>query len=169
MPGDSGVLVVTRVRSTTTTCTRDRGCSGHPAFPTPSLGAKGSCTARAHRALRSGEVMFEWTNPHRVIFRRCPSWSRKARPMTRLRIEPGSRGSWVWSCGPSRNDGVWIARHCERSQSTLSFRCKMDCFAEPVIGRRGRSETSTMASPVATFSSCWLRTMTSTRNQRESP
>src|SRR5713226_2507882 len=38
MPGDSGVLVVTRVRSTTTKCTRDRGCSGHPAFPTPSLG-----------------------------------------------------------------------------------------------------------------------------------
>src|SRR5260370_26771803 len=38
MPGDSGVLVVTRVRSTTTKCTRGRGCSGHPAFPTPSRG-----------------------------------------------------------------------------------------------------------------------------------
>src|ERR1700682_2352297 len=38
MPGDSGVLVVTRVRSTTTRCTRDRGCSGHPAFPAPSQG-----------------------------------------------------------------------------------------------------------------------------------
>src|SRR5260370_10064882 len=38
MPGDSGVLVVTRVRSTNTKCTRDRGCSGHPAFPTPSRG-----------------------------------------------------------------------------------------------------------------------------------
>src|SRR5258707_3302529 len=33
--GRSGVLVVTRVRSTNTKCTRDRGCSGHPAFPTP--------------------------------------------------------------------------------------------------------------------------------------
>src|SRR6266852_7717083 len=40
MPGDSGVLVVTRVRSTTTKCTRDRGCIGHPAFPTPSLGGR---------------------------------------------------------------------------------------------------------------------------------
>src|ERR1700675_2567491 len=40
MPGDSGVLVVTRVRSTTTKCTRDRGCNGHPAFPTPSLGER---------------------------------------------------------------------------------------------------------------------------------
>src|SRR6266404_4592034 len=33
MPGDSGVLVVTRVLSTNTKCTRGRGCSGHPAFP----------------------------------------------------------------------------------------------------------------------------------------
>ena len=39
-PGDSGVLVVTRVRSTTTKCTRGRGCQGHPAVPTPSLGGK---------------------------------------------------------------------------------------------------------------------------------
>jgi hypothetical protein len=40
MPGDSGVLVVTRVRSITTKCARGRGCSGHPAFPTPSKGAE---------------------------------------------------------------------------------------------------------------------------------
>src|SRR3982074_2643667 len=38
MPGDSGVLVVTRVLSTNTKCTRGRGCSGRPAFPTPSMG-----------------------------------------------------------------------------------------------------------------------------------
>ena len=36
----SGVLVVTRVRSTTIKCTRGRGCIGHPAFPTPSLGGR---------------------------------------------------------------------------------------------------------------------------------
>src|SRR3984893_7715515 len=36
--GRSGVLVVTRVHSTTTKGTRDRGCNGHPAFPTPSMG-----------------------------------------------------------------------------------------------------------------------------------
>jgi hypothetical protein len=53
MPGDSGVLVVTRVRSTTTKCTRGRGCIGHPAFPTPSLGAEGKCKPRAHRAAGS--------------------------------------------------------------------------------------------------------------------
>src|SRR5712672_1068511 len=53
MPGDSGVLVVTRVRSTTTRCTRGRGCSGHPAFPTPSLGARDKSEPRAHRAARS--------------------------------------------------------------------------------------------------------------------
>ncbi len=38
--GDSGVLVVTRVRSTNTKCTRGRGCNGHPAFPTPSMGGR---------------------------------------------------------------------------------------------------------------------------------
>jgi len=40
MPGDSGVLVVARVCSTNTKCTRGCGCSGHPAFPTPSRGRK---------------------------------------------------------------------------------------------------------------------------------
>src|SRR5467141_2303881 len=38
--GESGVLVVTRVRSTNTKCTRGRGCNGHPAFPTPSMGGR---------------------------------------------------------------------------------------------------------------------------------
>src|SRR6266850_3090347 len=40
MPGDSGVLVVARVRSTTTKCTRGRGCNGHPAFPHALFGRK---------------------------------------------------------------------------------------------------------------------------------
>src|ERR1700681_1670452 len=61
MPGDSGVLVVTRVRSTTTKCTRDRGCSGHPAFPTPSKGAEDKCTTRAHRAAGSGSHVWNWS------------------------------------------------------------------------------------------------------------
>ena len=53
MPGDSGVLVVTRVRFTTSKCTRGCGCSGHPAFPTPSLGREIKATPRAHRAART--------------------------------------------------------------------------------------------------------------------
>src|SRR6266852_7427070 len=53
--GDSGVLVVTRVRSTTTKCTRGRGCNGHPAFSTPSLGGR---FINASGALRGeGEVV----------------------------------------------------------------------------------------------------------------
>src|SRR3984893_6266599 len=47
------VYSYTRVRSTTTKCTRGRGCSGHPAFPTPSKGAEDFCKARAHGAVRS--------------------------------------------------------------------------------------------------------------------
>ena len=39
-PRRKRLLVVTRVRSTTTKCTRGRGCNGHPAFPTPSLGGR---------------------------------------------------------------------------------------------------------------------------------
>src|SRR5216684_7936198 len=34
-------------------CTRGRGCSGHPAFPTPSLGAKVIATPRALRVART--------------------------------------------------------------------------------------------------------------------
>ena len=39
MPGDPGVLVVTNARAYYQ-YTRSRGCNGHPAFPTPSLGRK---------------------------------------------------------------------------------------------------------------------------------
>src|ERR1700730_10824501 len=58
--GRSGVLVVTRVRSTNTKCTRGRGCSGHPAFPTPSSGRK--IKARLGRiASRGANVCLELT------------------------------------------------------------------------------------------------------------
>src|SRR5450631_1783349 len=97
MPGDSGVLVVTRVLSTTTTCTRGRGCNGHPAFPTP-LGAKDSCTTRAHRAARSGSHVWNWSR-HRHSGA-MPTGPREARPDDRLRIEPGISRFRVWSCGP---------------------------------------------------------------------
>src|SRR6266852_3256802 len=38
--GDSGVLVVTRVRSTNKSAHEAAGALGHPAFPTPSLGGR---------------------------------------------------------------------------------------------------------------------------------
>jgi hypothetical protein len=61
MPGRSGVLVVTRVRSITTKCARGRGCSGHPAFPTPSRGRKIYAQlgriARRDREVASGIVL----------------------------------------------------------------------------------------------------------------
>src|SRR5450755_1661024 len=102
MPGDSGVLVVTRVRSTTTKCTRGRGCSGHPAFPTPSDGRK--INARLGRiAPRDREVMFG-IGADTVIPGRCEASNPESRdsPMRNCASE-------VWSCGPSRNDGVWLA------------------------------------------------------------
>src|SRR5229473_7996991 len=51
--GRPGVLVVTRVRSTNTKCTRGCGCSRHPAFPTPSMGARDKCKPRARCAAGS--------------------------------------------------------------------------------------------------------------------
>jgi hypothetical protein len=54
MPGVSGVLVVTRVRSTTTKCARGRGCSGHSAFPTPSVLLGGKVYQRLGRIARRG-------------------------------------------------------------------------------------------------------------------
>src|ERR1700738_1831526 len=68
MPGDSGVLVVTRVRSTTTKCTRGRGCSGHPAFPTPSVSraerfwqSPGRVAPRdAQACLLHGSCVYNW-------------------------------------------------------------------------------------------------------------
>jgi hypothetical protein len=96
MPGDSGVLVVTRVRSTNTKCTRDRGCSGHPAFPTPSLGRK--INAQLGRIAPRGrevvcglefEVVAERKRPRLRHSGPMPTGPREARPDDRLRIEPG--------------------------------------------------------------------------------
>ncbi len=62
MPGDSGVLVVTRVLSTNTKCTRGCGCSGHPAFPTPSVGGSfkqrlGRLASRGRSRIRRDSVI----------------------------------------------------------------------------------------------------------------
>ncbi len=64
MPGDSGVLVVTRVLSTTTKRTRGRGCSGGPAFPTPSKGGRFLNASGASR--REGAIV---CRTNRVIAR----------------------------------------------------------------------------------------------------
>src|SRR5438477_3984529 len=50
MPGDSGVLVVTRVRTTTTSAHEAAGAAGTRHSPRPLWGAKNSCTPRALRA-----------------------------------------------------------------------------------------------------------------------
>src|SRR5882724_6574389 len=57
MPGDSGVLVVTRVRSTNTKCTRGRGCNGHPAFPAPSDPEGGKFRAKLAQHVRRDRVV----------------------------------------------------------------------------------------------------------------
>src|SRR5260221_13187074 len=79
MPGDSGVLVVTRVRSTTTKCTRGRGCSGHPAFPTPSQG----------RMIHQRLARIAPRDRERVSENRTPSFRGDAKHRTRNLEIPG--------------------------------------------------------------------------------
>jgi hypothetical protein len=95
MPGDSGVLVVTRVRSTPTKCTRDRGCSGHPAFPTPSSRARDACITRAHRAARS------WT--HNLEIEPCRS---RIAPALHPATVFASNSSVIPGCATWRRPGI---------------------------------------------------------------
>src|SRR5450432_2138932 len=60
------------------------------------------------------------SDPDSVIPGRCQRVRAKRGPMTGSASNPESRdspmrncASEVWSCGPPRNDGVWIARHCD--------------------------------------------------------
>src|SRR5258705_12804836 len=64
MPGDSGVLVVTRVRSTTTKCTRGRGCNGHPAFPRPLRGESFINGSGALRGEAANVCLMNASTPH---------------------------------------------------------------------------------------------------------
>jgi hypothetical protein len=91
--GDSGVLVVTRVLSTNTKCTRDRGCNGHPAFPTPSLGGRFSNPSGASR--REDKVVRETiatslraklSNPSRRVKERMDCFVASLLAMTVLRL-----------------------------------------------------------------------------------
>src|SRR5450631_4637604 len=92
MPGDSGVLVVTRVRSTNTKCTRGRGCNGHPAFPTPSRG-RNIWTQLGRIAPRDRERVFGMRrNVHDV--RREPNPDRQRFDVHALRREIESARRW---------------------------------------------------------------------------
>jgi len=107
--GDSGVLVVTRVRSTNTKCTRDCGCNGHPAFPTPSLGGRakqrlGRFASRGRERVSGiGKLSFRGDAKHRTRNLEIPRCA-----IAHLRS------------GPADHPGMTA----------------MDLLAEPVIGRR---------------------------------
>jgi hypothetical protein len=131
MPGDSGVLVVTRVRSTTTKCTRGRGCNGHPAFPTPSFGRE--IYQRLGRMARRG----------------CERVSRIR--TTSLRAKRGSNPESVipgWSAGPDLRCAI-----AHRGISRFRVRCgachRAALCADPLASPRndGRAFTYTASNP----------------------
>jgi hypothetical protein len=124
MPGDSGVLVVTRVRFTNAKCTRGRGCSGHPAFPTPSMGRE--INARLERiAPRGVKLCLDLASLRRAKQpRRCHSGAMRS-------IEPGISRFRVWSFVPSRNDGAELLRgagHRARIRTTRRLAMTMPPF-----------------------------------------
>src|SRR5450631_2170340 len=123
MPGDSGVLVVARVRSTTTKCTRDRGCSGHPAFPTPSRGRKINVNlgriARRDREVASGIVLllesFEvgvctkrYLTPCNTTHPSCPDLIRAS-----INLRDNFFRRRCHGVKPGDDDFNWYDGHCE--------------------------------------------------------
>jgi hypothetical protein len=110
MPGDSGVLIVTRVRSITTIAHEAAGAAGTRHSPRPPRGRK--INANLGRfALRDREAMSgvatslraKRSDPDAVI----PGWS--AGPDLRCAIAHRGISRFRVRCSASpRNDGVWI-------------------------------------------------------------
>src|SRR5712664_31548 len=79
MPGDSGVLVVTRVRSTTIIAHEAAGALGIRHSPRP-LWAEDLSTARAHGAARSRSRIWNWPFPScPALCRASTSWLQERR------------------------------------------------------------------------------------------
>ena len=113
-PGDSGVLVYSRAFYQ---------CKAHARLRVPRASgvphalcwARDSSTARAHCAARARTCVWNWSD---VIVSEATQSIRRHSGAMRS-IEPGISRFRVWSCGPSRNDGVWIA---SRSLSSGAIR-----------------------------------------------
>jgi hypothetical protein len=112
-PGDAGVLVVTRVRSTTTSAHEAAGATGIRRSPRPLRGERFMHNSGASRR-GVANVCLEF---HVIASEATQSIRRHSGAMRS--IEPGISRFRVWSCGPSRNDGVWIA---SRSLSSGAIR-----------------------------------------------
>jgi hypothetical protein len=124
MPGDSGVLVVARVRSTTTIAHETAGAAGTRHSPRPPRGRK--IFAKLGRiAPRGVKLCLDLASLRRAKQpRRCHSGAMRS-------IEPGISRFRVWSCGPSRNDGDELLRgagHRARIRTTRRLAMTMPLF-----------------------------------------
>src|SRR5450432_4873409 len=153
MPGDSGVLVVTRVRSTTTIAHETAGALGIRHSPRPLRGDRFSNGSGALRG--EGEKSYvdlslaslrRGSDPDSVIPGRCEASNPESRdsPMRNCASEV-----WSGAChraaqsadplGPSRNDGVWVA-----SRSLSSSAHSRDPLAYPEYDALDRHFVATM-------------------------
>src|SRR5882672_7313334 len=85
-PGDSGVLVVARVRSTTTSAHETAGATGIRRSPRP-LWAKDLSMARAHCAARARTCVWNWKSC--LELKQTPSFRGDAKHRTRNLEIPG--------------------------------------------------------------------------------
>ena len=112
-------------------CTRDRGCSVHPAFPAPSLGGGGSSHAKLAQMMRRDRERVLTRRPPRLVRRSSKSEGGRRGPSIpeMLMLEPIGRG--VLDRPPSRGT---TASQVEMSSMTSSgrkghLRSQMDCYA----------------------------------------
>jgi hypothetical protein len=100
-----------RARLTTISCTRDRGCSKHPAFPAPScLGQNGWQSPGETRRGKAEVRLVHSVAPYlRVIVRlvrNCALGGRSSIPETSV-IEPDAAAYWIPRLRVRRR-GVWL-------------------------------------------------------------
>src|SRR5215213_4497130 len=120
-------------------CTRDRGCSVHPAFPAPSFLGRGQVHASLGRTSRC-----ENANACQSSSPPCAQLRTVAGdPVSPATAVTESIGRSVLDTPPSRS--MTFLRHCERSEAIhLSVReATMDCFAALAMTWKGRSAPNT--------------------------
>ena len=99
------VYSYTRVRSITTKCTRGRGCNGHPAFPTPSLGGRAKqCLGRI--ASRGRTYIWNWKSC--LELEQTPSFRGDAKHRTRNLEIPRCAIAHLRS-GPADHPGMTVS------------------------------------------------------------
>ena len=135
MPECSGCTCMLVCASLCIHCTRDRGCSEHPAFPAPSVFGEGtsSCKPRAQCVARTRSISVV-TSCAQLRMGRTIQYSRDS--------SDGTIGRGVLD---TRLRGYDVPSSLRAQRSNPSCAATMDCFASLAMTRMGRSAPDTPA------------------------